>query len=166
MVLYVIEREPVACALVRGIYYTLDSRGMVLEEYTDTSRLDGLICVDKLTVKSCVVGQHIQLDKQETMDAYLQLMLEIKAMNLQWLIKEIYLDQMDDISLDTTDGYYVRMGDATYLHGKLRAMTATRDELLKRGLWGGVIDVSVRDKPTYTPPVDDKEFSWSATQAD
>lgn len=164
--IHVTERIPVAYTLVRGIYYTLDSRGMVLEEYSDASRLGGLICVDKLQVKTCLVGQHIQLNKQETLDAYMQLMLEIKAMSLQWLVKELYLDDMEDICMDTTDGYYVRMGDATYLHGKLRAMTTTRVELIRRGLSGGTIDVTVRDKPTYMPPVEEKEFSWSATQAD
>lgn len=150
--LRVYEREPAAYTVVRGIYYVLDRRGMVLEEYAQSTGLDDkLPQVDKLGVRSCVVGKHLTLYDSNVMDAYIQLMLEFHAMDLEGQIAVLYLDDLGNISLSTRSGYYVRLGDAGYLHGKLRSMTLTMEALRERNCAGGTIDVSVRDKPTYSP---------------
>lgn len=151
--LRVSERVPAAYTVVRGIYYTLDNRGMVLEEYASDEGLADLVKVDKLPVKSCVVGKYLTLQNDGAMEAFVQLMLEIKAMSLQSVVRELYLDDLESISLDTRDGFFVRMGDESHLHGKLRAMALTRTELLRLGKSGGTIDVSTRTNPTYSPPV-------------
>jgi len=150
--LQVYEREAAAFTVVRGIYYVMDRRGMVLEEYADEGSMAAhLIRADKLNVHSCIVGKHLSLYDEGVMDAYVQLMLEFKAMGIADQIKELYLDDLDNISLSTRSGYFVRLGDETYLHGKLRSMTLVMEELQNRGYQGGTIDVSVREKPTYSP---------------
>ncbi len=150
--LQVYEREAAAFTVVRGIYYVMDRRGMVLEEYADEGGMAAhLIRADKLNVHSCIVGKQLSLYDEGVMDAYIQLMLEFKAMGIADQIKELYLDDLDNISLSTRSGYYVRLGDETYLHGKLRSMTLVMEELQNRGYQGGTIDVSVREKPTYSP---------------
>lgn len=150
--LQVYEREAAAFTVVRGIYYVMDRWGMVLEEYADEGSMAAhLIRADKLNVHSCIVGKQLSLYDEGVMDAYIQLMLEFKAMGITDEIKELYLDDLDNISLSTRSGYFVRMGDETYLHGKLRSMTLVMEELQNRGYQGGTIDVSVREKPTYSP---------------
>ncbi len=150
--LQVYEREAAAFTVVRGIYYVMDRQGMVLEEYADEGNMAAhLIRADKLNVHSCIVGKQLSLYDEGVLEAYIQLMLEFRAMGIADQIKELYLDDLDNISLSTRSGYFVRMGDETYLHGKLRSMTLVMEELQKRGYQGGTIDVSVREKPTYSP---------------
>ena len=148
------ERVAIAYTDVLGIYYTLDSRGMVLEEYTDASGLEDLVLVDKLSVSSCIPTQYITFRSSETLNVYIQLMIEIRAMDLQQEIRSVNIDDLTNISLYTRDGYFVHLGDETYLHGKLNAMLLVLQELRSSGEYesGGTIDVSNRAYPTYDPP--------------
>lgn len=150
--LQVYEREPAAYTVVRGNYYVMDIRGMVLEESATAAGLDeGLICVQNMSVHSCIVGKHIDLYDQEMEDVYFQLMLEFKALSLTDEVKELYLDDRDNLCLTTTSGFYVRLGDETYLHRKLRSMQLTVEKLKEMGYTGGTIDVTVYTKPSYSP---------------
>ena len=69
-------------------------------------------------------------------------------------IATIELDDLEDLSLWTRDGFFVRLGDTTYLHGKLKAMSLVLTELRGNDSYvkGGTIDVSTREYPTYSPP--------------
>ena len=148
------ERTPVAYTIWHGIYYTLDSRGMVLEEYATDSGLTSLVLVDKLQITSCLPGEHIVMQDSDTLTAYIQLMLEFKAMSLFEDVASLNLDDLENLSLYTRDGYFVRLGDTTYLHGKLRSMSLVLTELRGSDAYtpGGTIDVSTREYPTYSPP--------------
>ncbi len=149
--LQVYEREPAAYTSVRGYFYTMDIRGMVLEEYSSDTDLKHLIYVQNMNVHSCIRGKHIDLYDRGVMDVYLQLMLEFKAMSLTDTVKELYLEDLDSISLTTASGFYVRLGDETCLHQKLRSMMLTLAELERMGYVGGTVDVSVFTKPSYRP---------------
>ena len=152
VVLQVYERSPMAYIRVNGIYYTMDNRGMVLEEYGAEDALPkGLVHVEDLPVHGCLVGRTLNITGKDTADAYLQLMLEIKAMGLQNTIAAVNLGDLNNLLLDTSDGFFVQLGDATYLHGKLRAMMLTRTELIGKGYSGGTINVSNYAKPSYKP---------------
>lgn len=150
--LQVYEREPVAYTSVRGTYYVMDIRGMLLEQYASDVNLKGrLLYVRNMNVHNCIVGRYIDLYDEEVMDAYLQLMLEFKAMSLMDTVSELFLEDLSNISLNTTSGFYVRLGDATELHRKLRAMVLTLEQLEEMGYAGGTVDVSVCETPTYRP---------------
>lgn len=152
VVLQVYERSPMAYIRVNGIYYTMDNRGMVLEEYGAEDALPkGLVHVEDLPVHGCLVGRTLNITGKDTADAYLQLMLEIKAMGLQNTIAAVNLGDLNNLLLDTSDGFFVQLGDATYLHGKFRAMMLTRTELIGQGYSGGTINVSNYAKPSYKP---------------
>lgn len=110
--------------------------------------------VDKLNVESCIPGQYIVFRSEDTLPLYVQLMIEIRAMSLQPEILSVNIDDPSDLSLYTRDGYFVHLGDSTYLHGKLRAMMLVLESLRNdpEVTPGGVIDVSSRAYPTYDPP--------------
>jgi len=148
------ERVPVAYTSVRGIFYTLDNRGIVLEEETSAARLTGLVLVDKLEVTSVILGQRIRFRTQTVQDTYVDLMIELRAMDLFGEVASLNLDDPENLSLYTRDGYFVRLGDNTNLHGKLRSMTLVLEQvrLMEDVEKGGTIDVSNRVYPTYNPP--------------
>ena len=123
----------------------------MLEEYSSDTDLKHLIYVQNMNVHSCIRGKHIDLYDRGVMDVYLQLMLEFKAMLLTDTVKELYLEDLDSISLTTASGFYVRLGDETCLHQKLRSMMLTLAELERMGYVGGTVDVSVFTKPSYRP---------------
>lgn len=150
--LQVYEREPVAYTSVRGTFYVMDIRGMLLEQYASDANLKGrLLYVRNMNVHNCIVGRTIDLYDDDVMDVYLQLMLEFKAMSLMDTVSELFLEDLSNISLNTSTGFYVRLGDATALHRKLRAMVLTLEQLEEMGYTGGTVDVSVCETPTYRP---------------
>lgn len=160
--LHVIEREPVAYTVVRGYYYTLDGQGMVLEKDVNDAKLGGLIQVDRLNEKDCVLGKATNFGNDEAAKAYHDVVLEIKVMSLLGVVSRLYLDQLDSVALETRDGMYVRLGSLENIHGKLRAMTMTRNKVMSMGYSGGVIDVSNRAAPTYSAPAEQATFTWAA----
>ena len=68
------------------------------------------------------------------------------------LVEEADLSNINSLLLTTRDGFTVSMGDRQNIHAKLRSMLLTREELLKRGYHGGVINVSLPETPVFSPP--------------
>ena len=152
VVIQVHERTPAAQVTYCGIAYTLDNRGMVLEESQNTSvKPDGLVTVGGLNIRRCKLGETVQLQNDRQMGVYTELLVELKVMSALNDVSELDLSDMDNLFLVSRDGYTVRLGDASGLHAKLRAMLLTREHLNATGHSGGTIDVSTPVNPTYTP---------------
>lgn len=152
VVIQVKERIQAAQIKYCGILYTIDNRGMVLEESLNTDELNPyLVSVEGMNIKTCRVGESVTLHSADQLKVYTELMVELKVMSAISMIEELDLSNMDNIFLVSKDGYSIRLGDATRLHAKLRSMIMTVERLNRDGYHGGTIDVSAPVNPTYIP---------------
>ena len=153
VVLAVKEREACCWMTWCGIFYTMDKQRVVLFETEEQNiRPSGLVRVDGLEIRSgCMVGQTVVLNSSEQEEVFSTLFLEMKVLNCTELIEEADLSNLNSLLLTTRDGFTVSLGDGSNLHAKLRSMLLTRDELLKMGYTGGIINVINLENPVYTP---------------
>lgn len=151
VVIQVKERIPAAVVKYCGILYTMDNRGMVLEESLDTEAETGLVTVDGMNIHDCRVGQTIGLNENQQMQVFTEVLVELKVMSALTRVKELDLSNMDNLFIVSTDGFTVRLGAAENLHAKLRSMLLTLNHLTQEGYQGGTVDVSSPVNPTYTP---------------
>ena len=147
-------REWEACCWMtwNGILYAMDKQRMVLYETEDlTVRPAALVRVDGLDIRSTArVGQSLVLETGQQV-IFSNLFLEMKVLGCTELIEEADLSNISSLLLTTRDGFTVTMGDGENIHAKLRAMLATREELLRRGYSGGVINVMLPEAPIFSP---------------
>ncbi len=153
VVLAVREREPCCWMTWCGIFYTMDKERMVLFETEEENvRPANLVKVDGLRIRSgCMVGQTLMLETEKQQEVFTALFLEMKVLDCTEDILEADLSNLDSILLTTRDGFTVRLGDSVNLHAKLRSMLLTRDELLRRGYSGGIINVMNLENPIFSP---------------
>ena len=153
VILCVQEREACCWMTWNGIMYTMDKQRFVLFESEDlTIRPAELVRVDGLRIRSgALAGQRLQLESQEQQEAFSALFLEMKVLGCTGMIEEADLSNLSSLLLTTRDGFTVSMGDTRNIHAKLRSLLLTREELLKRGYQGGVINVSLPENPVFSP---------------
>lgn len=145
------EREQAAYTLFNGYLYVLDYRGMVLEEYGDTDVRPALLRVASMDVKRCVRGERIAVYNERQLTAFTEIMIEIQIQGLMSVVSEMYVGDLNNISLATYDGYSVHIGANSEIHEKLTSMELVRQYLITEGIHGGTIDVSDCVNPTHIP---------------
>ena len=148
------EREACCWLTYGGILYTMDKNRMVM---TETENLDelpaGLVEVKGLNIRSgCGVGQTMMLSTQDQQNIFRNLFLEMKVLGCTGLILEADLSNAASLLMQTREGFMVSLGNYLDLHAKLRSMLLVRSELIRRGLSGGIINVSNPVSPVYSPP--------------
>ena len=153
LVLAVKEREACCWMTWCGIFYTMDKQRFVLFETEEEGiRPAGLVKVDGLRIRSgCMVGQTLMLDSEAQQEIFSNLFLEMKVLNCTELIEEADLSNPESLLLTTRDGFTVSLGNASNLHAKLRSMLLTREELIRMGYQGGIINVINLENPVFTP---------------
>ena len=151
VVISVREREEAAYINYCGIYYVIDNRGFLLREVYNADDRPNLMRLEGLEVKNAIAGNRITVTDESKLDLYVTIMIELKAMKKLQQVTELYLTDMDNLYLATSDGYSVRLGRSDDLHAKLRAMFLTVDKLKEMQYAQGTIDVSVPESPTYIP---------------
>jgi len=115
--------------------------------------IGSLVKVDGLKIRSgAMVGQTLQLENSDQQSVFSELFLQMKVLSCMDLIEEADLSNLSSLLLTTRDGFTVSMGSSSDLHAKLRSMLLTREELLRRGYQGGVINVTLPETPIYSPP--------------
>ncbi|MBE5811801.1 MAG: FtsQ-type POTRA domain-containing protein [Clostridiales bacterium] len=166
--IHVKERVPAVHINRNGLVVVMDNRGFVLEETLQAgTKYDHLVKVIGLDVRRCALGQQIALQSQIQLDAYTQILVELKAMKGLYLLRELDMTSMDSIYLATSEQpfssqdteaeiakrkiFYVRLGSEDSIHEKLRAFMITRDKLLEMGYEAGTIDVTDPGRPTFSP---------------
>ena len=153
VVIAVSEREACCWMTWNGILYTMDKHRVVLFESEDLfNQPAALVRVDGLKIRSGgLTGQKLVLETREQEDVFTNLFLEMKVLGCTALIEEADLSNLNSLLLTTRDGYTVSLGTWNNLHAKLRSMLLTREELIRRGESGGVINVSLPETPIYSP---------------
>ena len=150
--LHVKERVPAVYINHNGMIVTLDNRGFVLEEsLASETGYESLVKVSGMNVRRCALGQQIALQSANQLEAYTQILVELKAMKGIDLLRELDMSSMDSIYLTTRDEFFVRLGSEDDLHAKLRAFLITREKVLQMGYAKGTIDVTDPGRPTYLP---------------
>ncbi len=149
--IYVTKRERVSYLWHCGIIYTLDSRGIVLDECNQEGVIPDYPQIEGLDIKYCQAGSRIILNNDKQLQVYRTFARELTVMGLNDVIHDIYLTDPDSIYLGTDGGFSVRMGDAGRIHAKLRALMLVLDYLQQKGAPVGTIDVSTPESPTYIP---------------
>lgn len=151
VVIQVKERVPAAAVKYCGILYTMDNRGMVLEESLDTNAETDLLLVSGLDIHNCRVGATLGLNNSKQMLTLTEILIELKVMSGLNQMKELNLSNMDNLFMVSRDGFTVRLGPADSLHARLRSMLITLEHLRQEGYTGGTLDVSTPVNPTYIP---------------
>lgn len=152
--IHVHERTPMVYLDHNGIILTLDIQGYVLEETLDRSVAPpNLIHATGMNVRRSLLGQQIVTSDPLQLSVYSVILLELKAMQVLPMIKELDMSSMDSIYLKTHTGFDVRLGDYTMIHEKLRAMTVVHERIpqIDPRYTEGTIDVSHPTEPTYDP---------------
>ena len=134
-----------------GVIYTLDAHGNVLNECMRDDVIPDYPQVEGLNIRYCAVGSPLLLNDDKQMPVYREFARELRVMQLSQVVRDIYLTDIDNIYLGTAGGFSVRMGDATRIHAKLRALTLVLAYLEENRQPTGTIDVSTPESPTYIP---------------
>lgn len=152
LVIYVRERTPCAYLQVMGNTYKIDDEGMVLERLPGTVQPAGdLITVTGFSRANVRVGQMLSAQSSDSLEAYTQLMREIKMQGITGQVAELNLADPDSLYLITVDGYTASLGDRTYLRAKIGTVRAVVEKLREMGKTGGMLDASKPGEVIYTP---------------
>ncbi len=151
VVINVRERTPAAYLLSNGFTYVLDSQGYVLSRNMKGESYPGLMRVEGMDIRSASVGSVIELNRTSQLTAYREVLIEVRVMGLTDQVYELYVTTPENLYIGTVDGFSVRLGNASRVHAKLRAMKLTREALLEMGYTRGTIDVSTPAEPTWIP---------------
>lgn len=155
--LHVRERVPCCSIVQNGRRITLDDRGWVLEATEDMQApTHGLISVTGLDVQHCTLGQAVTLRMPARLVTYTEILIELRALGGLHLVTELDMTTMDSITLKTSDGLTIQMGNETLIHEKIRAFLVVNQKLVENNYYGeqpeGVIVVSDPTSPAYRPP--------------
>lgn len=149
--LVVYERVPCATFQTLGIQYTVDKTGMVLEQTEELTPVPGMIVMTGIKVEQAGVGRQLILKSEKQLKAMQEILYEIEMKGLDERISELNLSDLENLYLVTVDGFSVRLGPYEMIGPKLISLDAVHQELLRRELSGGTIDVSAPIYPTYIP---------------
>lgn len=155
--IHVRERYPAASVVQNGRRVILDERGWVLEISEDMYTVPaGLVDVVGLDVQHCSLGQTVTLRMPERLFAYMQILVELRALGGLEGITELDMTTMDSITLKMDDGTTILLGNEELIHEKIRAMIVVRENLILHNYYeelpGGTIIVADPTSPAYMPP--------------
>lgn len=151
IVISVREREPAAYINYCGLIYIIDNRGALLAMSDDTDHPPELLRLEGVEIRNAPMGEKIIPTSAERLNLYTTIMLELKAMQAEKQIVELYVSDMDNLYIGTKDGFSVYLGTSQDLHAKLRSMILTLEELRERRCASGTVDVSTPASPNYIP---------------
>ena len=143
---------------VNGLYYVIDEKGMVLEQKGELYP-DGMtgIEVTGLTMDShavLVAGQIFPAQDEEKLEIMEQLIGLLEETSMTGRISKINLLSTSNISMTTSDGAKIELGDGSSLRTKVliaREVLSIREQM--GDLKGAKIDVSTGRDAHYIPAV-------------
>jgi cell division protein FtsQ len=141
--LFVDEREIVASMQYLGIEYTLDINGMVMEEYSDMNYAGNVPTVTGFSISNAAVGEYLSVRSDAQMIAYSSIVSELTIQRYANHIVSINVSDPEYISMLTTDGMTVQLGNSDYMRAKIGAMRTDIAYLQQLGKTSGFLDVTV-----------------------
>jgi cell division septal protein FtsQ len=141
--LFVDEREIVASMQWLGIEYSMDIDGVVLEEYSDMNYEGQVPTVYGFKVTNAVVGEFLSVHNNAQLAAYSAIVSELTIQQYADHVVSINVGNIDSLSLLTTDGITVQLGNGDYMRAKIGAMRTDLAYLQQLGEASGVLDVTM-----------------------
>ena len=156
LTLHINERMGMGVVNIFGLYYVLDSTGMVLEcagsAFPDTvagPKITNIVLDDNARV---TVGEKLPARGSGQLEAMQRVLAALDATNMLGRISILDEKNLDNIYLMTTDGARIVLGDDAKLETKLliaREVLAVREPL--GTVRGATIDVSSAKEAHYIP---------------
>ncbi|MDO5328145.1 MAG: FtsQ-type POTRA domain-containing protein [Clostridia bacterium] len=160
LTLYVRERVPRVYVSEMGAVYALDDEGMVLErkeqgqngeDLFKTAANESMIVVTGLKPKDLRVGHVMTAGSTNHMNAYRELLTELKLQGFSGQVSELNITDPDSLYLVTTDGYTAHLGDLSNLRAKIGTVRAVVAKLREMEKKGGMLEASKPGEAIYTP---------------
>lgn len=144
------EKTPVAAVISNGFVYYLDKYGEVIEKLTKRKEN-----VHYIEVKNCVMYQptqssRSQIKNQWQKDAYIEVMNAIVSLGVTNQFESLSILKDDNIYLTTVDNFVVNLGKLDSIGVKIANALAVKEYVSPGYRSGGLIDVSVADKPVFS----------------
>ncbi|MBP3647668.1 MAG: FtsQ-type POTRA domain-containing protein [Clostridia bacterium] len=149
--LYVEERKISASMQYLGMLYTLDSQGLVMEEYNTAVPPMGIPVVTGFSANAVTVGQTIAVRNVRQLEAYQTIMYELAQQLCSDEFSEINLADPENLYLVTIEGVTVRAGNASSMRAKIGAVRTAMAYLRQLGKEGGTLDVTKPAEAKYLP---------------
>ncbi len=149
--LYVRERVSVASMQCRGLLYTMDEEGLVMQESSNMLLPEGMPAVTGMQVTSIQVGQPLEVKDPRQLAAYQNIMMELRLQLYSDQISELNIYNPDNLYLVTVDGVTVRLGKNEYIRAKIGALRTDMAYLRQLGKASGILDVSIPEDAKYMP---------------
>ena len=149
--LYISEREAVASTQWLGLLYTLDSEGIVMDEYNTMTLPPDMPSVTGLQVTNIQVGERLEVRNPEQINAYFDIMDELGLQYYRNQIADMNLSDTDNLYLLTITGISVRLGNRQFMRAKIGALRTDIAYLQQLGKTSGVLDVSIPEDAKYRP---------------
>lgn len=144
------EKTPVAIVTSNGFVYYLDKYGDVLEKLSARKNEDHYV-----EVKNCVMYQptsstQSQMKNQWQKDAYVEVMNAVVSLGVTNEFVSLSILKDDNIYLTTKDNFVVNLGKLDNIGMKIANALAVREYVAPGFRAGGLIDVSIPDKPVFS----------------
>lgn len=149
--LYVEERRTVAAMQWLGMLYTLDEEGMVMKEENSAVLPAGLPVITGFMAGRVQVGQYLTTRTAGQLEAYREMMKELRLQIYADQVSEINLADPDNIYLVTLEGVTVRLGGSEHMRAKIGAVRTYMAYLRQLGNTGGILDVTTPEDAKYMP---------------
>ncbi len=149
--LYIEERKPAAVMRWIGMQYLLDETGLVMEEQSSMALPENMPIVTGFNVSNVNAGQQLMVKSVMQIEAYCEIMKELRLQLYTHGITEINLADPKSIYMITAEGVTVHLGDGQYIGAKICALRTYMGYLRQLGNPKGRIDVSIPEDAKYTP---------------
>lgn len=149
--LYIEERKPVAVMRWLGMQYLLDEEGLVMEEQSSMTLPADMPIVTGFNVSNVNAGQQLMVRSEKQLEAYSEIMKELRLQLYTRGITEINLANPNSIYLITAEGIAVHMGNGDYIQAKICALRTYMAYLRQLGKTSGMLDVTIPEDAKYMP---------------
>ncbi|OQB24628.1 MAG: Cell division protein FtsQ [Firmicutes bacterium ADurb.Bin182] len=150
------QRREAASIEYMDVNIIIDNEGYVLFIGKRDST-EGLIKVEGLRLSGCQVNRSLG----ETPDIFIYTLLEVlgalKDEDFLSSIKTLEVSNPLDIRMTAINELHIVLGEADRLSEKLESLKEVMPELERRGLLNGILDLSIKGAPVYSPAPQESE---------
>lgn len=129
-------------------YIILDEEGTALKAIQDVSFVDKPI-ITGIKIKHFSLGSKVQLKNQRDLKRTIDLLNACNSADIVDDISEIKLDESGNIQMYAINNVRVNLGQVSKFSNRMKMLSKILVDIYKKGLLGGVIDMSYDGYPVY-----------------
>ncbi len=142
------ERAERAVIEFAGSFVVLDEEGFIVER-RDVLGDTTVPVVTGMLVTNYSVGEQIESEDPKQLSALQIILAELIEQDASHLISEINVSEVSDLSMVTTNGIRVKLGNFEDMDEKIRWLRATLPVLLSEGHEGGTLNLSTGKNASF-----------------